>query len=102
MSVELITITQYCELHAVEPDFLVALKEEGLIELVEEGEARYITMDQLPEMEKYRRWHHELGLNMEGIGVVHHLLGKLLRLQEENKMLRDRLLLCENGQGGNA
>lgn len=102
MSLEMITIARYCELHAVEPDFLLALQEEGLIEFIEEGEASYIAMDQLPQMEKYRRWHHELGLNMEGIGVVHHLLGKLLRLQEENKMLRDRLLVYENWQGGNA
>lgn len=102
MSVELIAITQYCELHAVEPDFLLALQDEGLIDLVVEGESRFIAMDQLAEMEKFRRWHDELGLNLEGIGTVHHLLGKVLRLQAENKILRDRLLVYENWQGDNA
>lgn len=91
MATEFITIIDCCEQHHIETSFLYELRDAGLVEitLIESTEA--IHLDQLNELERYIRWHYELGINTEGIETVRHLLDKITNLQRENRQLQERL-----------
>jgi len=52
--------------------------------------------EELPLVEKFARWHYELAINSEGIEALAHLLGRMDRLQEENRLLRNKLRSFES------
>ncbi len=95
MQTAMITITQYCTIHEIEADFVNSLADEGLIAItVVEGD-RFISEEQLHDLELYTRWYCEMGVNTEGIEVIKHLLDKIRYMQSEITMLRERLQLYE-------
>ncbi len=95
MQTALIAITQYCSIHEIETDFINSLADEGLIAItVVEGD-RFISEEQLQDLELYTRWYCEMGINTEGIEVVKHLLDKIRHMQSEITSLRERLQLYE-------
>jgi len=93
MQTELIAISQYCTIHNIEAEFISSLADEGLIALVDNG--AYIAHEQLPELEAYTRWHAELGINTEGIDIIHYLLEKIRAMQSEMEVLQRRLNIYE-------
>jgi len=95
MQAAMIAITQYCTIHEVEVNFVESLADEGLIAItIVEGD-RFVSEEQLHDLELYTRWYSEMGLNTEGIEVVKHLLDKIKHMQAELIMLRERLQLYE-------
>jgi hypothetical protein len=95
MQTTLIAITQYCSIHEIEADFVNSLADEGLIAItVVEGD-RFISEEQLQDLELYTRWYAEMGVNTEGIEVIKHLLDKIRYMQSEITALRGRLHLYE-------
>lgn len=95
MQTALIAINQYCSIHEIETDFINSLADEGLIAItVVEGD-RFISEEQLQDLELYTRWYCEMGINTEGIEVVKHLLDKIRHMQSEITSLRERLQLYE-------
>jgi hypothetical protein len=97
MKNELFAITTYCSLHGIDHSFITSLSEEGLINITVENNDEFIEEEQLPELEIYTRWHHDMGINTEGIDAIRHLVHKVRNLQSELNSLKARLKLYEEG-----
>jgi chaperone modulatory protein CbpM len=97
METELITISDYCIKYEVEPSFIGALEESGLIVLTVIDDNKYIHYKQLVEMERYIHFHYELQINIEGIEAIMGLLQKIKRLQHEIETLKNHVHLHEPG-----
>jgi len=97
METELITINDYCIKYAVEPSFIVALEDSGLIVLTVIDEHKYIHYKQLVEMERFIHFHYELQINIEGIEAIMGLLQKIKRLQHEIETLKSQVHLHQPG-----
>lgn len=91
METELITISEYCINYSVEPAFIGALEESGLIALTVINNDKYIHYRQLVEMERFVHFHYELQINMEGIEVIMNLLQKIRRQQQEIQGLKNHI-----------
>ncbi|MCO5237260.1 MAG: chaperone modulator CbpM [Chitinophagaceae bacterium] len=90
-SEDLITSEECCSYYNIELSFLQSLNEYGLIEMRSVEEKQYLPNTQLSELEKFIRLHYELGINMEGIDAIAHLLLKMKAMQEEVAELRNLL-----------
>lgn len=95
MEQKLVAITTLCSHYEIEVSFIDALHHTGLIEVEVIEEESYLHQDQLTDLEKMIRLHHELNLNIEGIDVVFNLLEKERKLREEVAILRKRLNIYE-------
>jgi len=95
METTLILIKEYCTQCGVEYAFVESLQEEGLINAIIIADEYYIDEEQLDDLEQFRRWHYDLHINIEGIDALRHLVGKVSKMQEEIKLLRNRLKLHE-------
>lgn len=93
---ELIPANEFCLHCRVELSFVQSLEQSGLIKLHTIGDTGYIEIDQLGELEKLIRLHHELDINLEGIEAVTHLLQRVQEMQTEMIALKNRLRLYEN------
>ena len=97
MKKELFAITTYCSLHGVDHSFIASLQDEGLISITVEDNDEYIEEEQLPDLEIYTRWHHEMGINTKGIDVIRNLVSRLREAHNELNSLKNRLKLYEEG-----
>ena len=88
---ELISAEEFCIHHKIEVAFIRSLQEYGLIEIVTIEEVSYIQDQQLEELEKLTRLHYELGINMEGLEAIVHLLSRIDNMQSEIVALKNRL-----------
>ncbi len=84
-------------MHGIDHAFITSLSEEGLISITVENDTEYIEEEQLPDLEIYTRWHHDMGINTEGIDAIRHLVHRLRNLQTELNSLRARLTIYEEG-----
>jgi chaperone modulatory protein CbpM len=82
---------EFCAFHQVELSFIKGLHQSGLIGMTIRDGAVLLPAEELPVIEKFVRWHYELAINFEGIEALAHLLDRVGGLQEENRMLRNRL-----------
>ena len=96
MKKNLIAITTLCSTYEIEFSFIDALHKTGLIQIVIIEQDHFIHQDQIRDLEKMIRLHHELNVNIEGIDVVFNLLEKEKELREELIALKNRLRLYEN------
>lgn len=92
---KLISATEFCTMHHIEVSFIQSLEETGLIEIENIEETGFIPESQLPQLERMVRLHNELDINIEGIDTINNLLNRILELQEEVLMLRNRLRFFE-------
>jgi chaperone modulatory protein CbpM len=88
----LIAITDICTHHEVEYTFISSLNEAGLLEIQIIDETSYISGERLRELEKMIRMHHELEINIAGIEAITHLLQRVEQMQEELRVLRNRVI----------
>ncbi len=96
MEKNLVAIATLCSTYEIEFSFIDALQKTGLIQIVIIEQEQFIHQDQIRDLEKMIRLHHELSLNIEGIDVVFNLLEKEQELREELIALKNRLRLYEN------
>ncbi|TWJ04481.1 MerR-like DNA binding protein [Mucilaginibacter frigoritolerans] len=87
----LIATTEICTYHNVTYTFISSLNEAGLLELEEINHTTYITESELQKLEKMIRMHQELEINIAGIEAITHLLQKVEQMQEELRVLKNRL-----------
>ncbi len=100
MQTDLIIASEYCQELQVESSFIELLADEGLIELqIVEG-VSYILSEQLPDLNRYVRWHYDLSINIEGIDTIRHLLLRMDEMQSEISRLRQRLTLLASPDSG--
>ena len=90
-TINLVLIDDFCTHHQIEFSFINALNENGLIEIISIDHLDYIANEHLPILEKWSRMYFELGINVEGIETIQHLLERIGDLQQEVTMLRNRL-----------
>lgn len=86
-----IIISEYCDKCHIEPSFILMLEEDGLIDILEVGNQKYIRETQLPELERYTRLYYDLSINIEGIDAIRHLLGRVRSMEDEIFRLRQEL-----------
>ena len=91
----LIPTETLCSQYNIEISFVDALNNMGLIQIEIIEQNQFIHQDQIGELEKIIRLHHELNVNLEGIDVVLNLLQKEKELRDELNSLRNRLRLYE-------
>jgi hypothetical protein len=87
----LIRIEYFCEQYNVEPAFVNSLHEFGLINVMVVEDSKYLSNEDLKEIEKMIRLHYELGINMEGIDVISNLLNQIADLQQELTVARNKI-----------
>ena len=87
----LIAASDICTYHNVEYTFISSLEEAGLVALKVVDHTAYIPQTELQKLEKMIRMHHELEINIAGIEAISHLLERMEQLQEEMRVLRNRI-----------
>lgn len=94
----LISAVDFCNNHNIEITFIRSLNESGLIEIVQVEESTYIEESQLVQLERIVRFYYDLGINLEGIETIMHLLNRVNDMQDEITGLRNRLRLYETNE----
>ena len=92
----LISTIEFCTIHDIEISFISSLHETGLIKIITIEETEYFDMSQLQQLEKIIRLYYDLGINLEGIETITHLLNRLNNMQGEITGLKNRLRLYES------
>ncbi len=91
METRYIKITEFCENEKIETSFLLELNREGLLHLEKQEEVEYIDQNDLPQIEMFARWHYELGVNLEGIDAMRHMLERMKEMQRQIQILEKKL-----------
>lgn len=92
----LISTIEFCTIHDIEISFISSLHDTGLIEIVTIEETEYFDKSQLLQLEKIIRLYYDLGINLEGIETITHLLNRINEMQGEITALKNRLRLYES------
>lgn len=90
-----ILVQLYCTQTKIEHSFITNLNEYGFISLTTIENESYILEEEIPEVERIRRLHYDLGINLEGIDALNNLMQKIADLEKENRVLKQKLLLFE-------
>ena len=91
----LVLIEQFCSNCEVEFSFINSLNEYGLIEIIVLDDKKYISNEQLKELERAIHFHYELNINIEGIEVIYNLLKQMNDLQRELNIAKNKLSLFD-------
>ncbi len=94
---ELIIVNEFCVQHNIDHTFIYALQDSGLIQVVVTEEKLCIPEHQLTDLEKMVRLYYEMGINIEGIETINHLLNRMNEMQETIEKLNSRLSFYERG-----
>lgn len=95
MQNDLIIINDYCSHCNIEPDFILMLGEDGLINIQEINDTHCFPASQLNELERYAHLYYDLSINIEGIDAIRHLLERIEDLQRRVRLLEDELHFYE-------
>ncbi|MGM0478019.1 MAG: chaperone modulator CbpM [Bacteroidota bacterium] len=92
----LVRVERCCAQLEVEFSFVHELEDHGLIEIVIVDDQSYISIDHLKRLERVIHFYYDLNINLEGIDVIHHLLGQIDDLQEELRITRNKLKIHDS------
>lgn len=92
----LILVSHYCQQTRTSIEFIESLQEYGFIEVLLIEEHNYVNPQDIVEIERVNRLQQELGINLEGIDAINHMLRKVDQLKKELKILQDRLRIYES------
>ncbi|WP_428328920.1 chaperone modulator CbpM [Mucilaginibacter sp.] len=87
----LIAATDICTFHEVEYAFISSLQEAGLVAFKVVKQHTYVPEEELQKLEKMIRLHNELEINVAGIEAIVHLLDRVEQMQEEMRVLKNRV-----------
>lgn len=93
MEKEIIAISEYCINYNVDPSFVESLEESGLIILTNINDEKFISIEQLREMDSYVHLHYDLQINIEGIDAIRHLLNRINEMRDEIQRLKQLIQL---------
>ncbi len=91
MNTYYITIKDFCSSHEIEESFVFTLSEYDLVTVEIVEQEHYIHQEELPKLEKMVRLHQDLGINLEGLEAIHHLLERVEQMQTEVNLLKNKL-----------
>ncbi len=83
MEQDRINIEEFCRHYSAEISFVQSLHESGLIHVDMEDEHYFISLEEMPRVEKFVRMHYDLDINLAGLETIDYLLGKMEVLQQE-------------------
>lgn len=89
---------EFCRSHHLEVSFINTLQQYGLLEVKMIEETVYLPASELPQAERIARLHNELGINLEGIDAIKHLLERIETMQDEILRLKNQLRFYEEPQ----
>lgn len=92
---EMIHVSQYCKHYNVEITFIRSLQEAGLVSISTLEDENYLHYEELGNLEKFIRLHHDLDINPEGIEAISYMLERMEALQQEIASLKNRLGIYE-------
>ncbi|WP_457616535.1 chaperone modulator CbpM [Lutibacter sp.] len=95
-SESLISIQQICKHYDIPVSFINSLNEFGIIEIEYIDNDKCIYEKHLNQVEKMMRLHYDLNINFEGIDVINNLLQRTELLENEIRLLKNRLLIYED------
>ncbi|MCM5662697.1 chaperone modulator CbpM [Galbibacter mesophilus] len=90
-----ISIQEFCKNYEVDEVFVTHCREAELVQIHSDAEEDYISEENLPTLEKMVRLYHDLGINLEGLEVIHHLLNRIETMEKELQTMKNRLRLYE-------
>lgn len=93
---QLISIQQFCKHYNVPVKFINALQDYELIDIIISDNEDCLQTNQLNTVEKMIRMHYDLEINFEGIDVIYNLLKQVEQLQDEVRILKNKLDAYEN------
>lgn len=96
MPEHLISTDDFCTHYKVEYAFITALQQQGLIEIVTINQHSFIDHEHIRNVEKLVRLHYDLDINLEGIEAITYLLNRVRDMQEEIRVLKNRLSIYED------
>ena len=85
---QFIIIEDFCQYYCIEVSFIKNLSENGMIELIVQDDSQLIHHDEIGHLEKYIHLHYDLGINIEGLEAISHLLEKTENLQNELRHIK--------------
>lgn len=91
-----ITITEFCQHYKIPESFIMSLKEYELIKISTENNAPCIYVTEIQSIEKLIRFHFEMDINIEGIHAISNLLSKVEQMQEDIRILNNKLQFYED------
>ena len=91
-----ISIIEFCKCHELEYSFIHSLTDHGLLETVVIEDNEYIEREQMRDLERMMRLHYDLEINFQGIDAINHLLDRVSQLQNEVRILENRLRRFED------
>ena len=91
MQDELIIINDYCKHSNIEPDFILMLNEDGLIDIETINETSCFPATQLNEIERYAHLYYDLSINIAGIDAIRHLLKRVEDMQTRIREMENEL-----------
>ena len=80
-----ISVIQCSKYHQIEPQFVIDLYKNDLVVLHERNQEYFIEENDLKLIERFIEFHYNLGVNIEGLEVIHHLLKQIETLQKQLK-----------------
>ncbi|MEZ4907027.1 MAG: chaperone modulator CbpM [Saprospiraceae bacterium] len=86
-----ILIEEIVSIYNIEITFLDSLEECGLLSTNTENEKKYISLDDIPDLERFVNWHYDLEVNIPGLEIINNLLKKIESLEEEKKLLMSQI-----------
>jgi len=92
---DLIAVNEFCVNHNIEIAFIKHLQQNGLIEISIIESKYFVEKEQLPQLEKFVRFYYDLNINLEGIETISYLLKRMVKLQKEIVVLKNRLRFYE-------
>ncbi len=92
---EMIAADLFCASHNIEISFVQELFNAGLLEITTMEKGIFISHEQLPDLEKFVRWHYDMDINLEGLETISHLLHQIKEMQAEMQQLQSRLGMYE-------
>ncbi|MDL2312136.1 chaperone modulator CbpM [Bacteroidales bacterium OttesenSCG-928-B11] len=95
MEREYILLKEYYDNSDVDAEFILLLREEGLLDIKEEGDENYLPVEQLKQLEFFSHLYYDLSVNVEGIDIINNLLNEMNGMHREMNTMR-RQLDCHN------
>lgn len=90
----LVTVSELCVYHNVNPDFINSIQNAGLIKVKVKNEIRFVPSAELKTLETTISLH-RLDINVAGIEAIMHLLNRFEQMQENIRGLNNKLKMYE-------
>ncbi len=91
----MIILNTFCKHQNIDLTVINALHDYGLIKVTISENTLYLPENQLPDLEKMLRLYYDMDINLEGIETITHLLGNIHELQQQIRLLKNKLSIYE-------